>query len=93
MAEIERLVAEVIGVEAETLSQKRRIKHFTEDNSRLFPAVECTQPGRGLWFKLTNWQSDAQGQVDVGSDRRGRVTEDFRIAPFFEHVKENEGGY
>ena len=60
---------------------------------RLFPAVEGTRPGRGLWFKLTNWQSNDNGQVDAGPFRRGRITQTFQIAPFFEHVKENEGGY
>ena len=29
-----------------------------------------------------------------GSKRRGsRITQDFKLAPFYEHAKENEGGY
>ena len=36
---------------------------------------------------------DESGIVDAGSRCRGRVTPDFRIAPFFEHVTANEGGY
>ena len=93
LSDIERLVADVIGVPPAQLSPMRRIKQFTEDNSRLFPAVEGTRPGRGLWFKLTNWQSNDNGQVDAGSFRRGRITQTFQVAPFFEHVKENEGAY
>ena len=53
----------------------------------------AARPGQGIWFKLTDWQAGAEGLVDPGSRRRGRITEDFRIAPFFDHVKANEGGY
>ncbi len=31
--------------------------------------------------------------IGLGSTRRGRLTRDLLIAPFFEHVAANEGGY
>lgn len=39
------------------------------------------------FIRLISWDGDET------NEHRGRVTEDFTIAPFFEHVKENEGGY
>ena len=39
-----------------------------------------------LRVQLTEWP-------DLGSKQRGRLTPDGMVAPFFEHVIENEGGY
>ncbi|MDX2034060.1 MAG: radical SAM protein [Blastocatellia bacterium] len=39
-----------------------------------------------LRVQLTQWP-------DLGSSTRGRLTPEGRIAPFFEHVLDNEGGY
>lgn len=44
-------------------------------------------------IRLVDWSVDDDGVPDKGNESRGRVTEDFKIAPFFEHVKENEFGY
>ena len=48
----------------------------------------------GVWFKIANWKGE-QGQTIPlrNNTRRGRLTPDFKVAPFFEHVKLNEGGY
>lgn len=43
--------------------------------------------------RLVNWDVDADGVVNAGNENRGRVTADWKIAPFFEHVKLNEFGY
>ena len=51
---------------------------------------------RGAWVKITNWivdEDDIGGMPDPGSIRRGRITEDWMCAPFFEDVKANEFGY
>jgi len=48
----------------------------------------------GIWIKLTNWAIDNPvGIPDPGNTRRGRITPDWKLAPFYEHVKMNEGGY
>jgi len=44
-------------------------------------------------IRLVDWSVDDDGVPDSGNESRGRITQDFKIAPFFEHVKENEGGY
>jgi len=68
---------------------------FTEKNSILFPLKEGNKMyNRGRWVKITNWDTENDGGIpDPGSKRRGRVTEDFKLAPFYEHAKENEGRY
>ncbi len=93
MAEMEALCAGAIGVEAAALSAWNTVKGERAPDSRLFPADLAARPGRGFWFKLTDWQANAEGCLDPDFRRRGRITEDFRIAPFFDHVKSNEGGY
>jgi molybdenum cofactor biosynthesis enzyme MoaA len=68
---------------------------FNEPNTILFPLNEKDKMfNRGRWVKITNWDTENDGGIpDPGSKRRGRITQDFRIAPFYEHAKENEGGY
>jgi len=44
-------------------------------------------------IRLINWEVDGDGVPDANNEHRGRVTQDFKIAPFFAHVKENEFGY
>ena len=64
-----------------------------EDDTFYFPLSEkSTRVYKGIWIKLTNWNSDGKETVLSNSRRRGRLTEDFNVAPFFEHVTENEGG-
>ncbi len=93
MVEMEALSAGAIGVDAAALSAWNIIKGERAPDSRLFPADLAARSGRGLWFKLTDWQANAQGCLDPDLRRRGRITGEFRIAPFFDHVKANEGGY
>ena len=68
---------------------------FNEKNTILFPLKEGNKLlNRGRWVKITNWDTDNDGGIpDPGSKRRGRITENFKLAPFYEHTKENEGGY
>lgn len=68
---------------------------FQEKNSILFPLKEGNKIlNRGLWCKITNWDTDNESQIpDPNSKRRGRVTENFMVAPLYEHIKMNEGGY
>jgi len=48
----------------------------------------------GIWFKIANWNSEDSETVPLSNSlRRGRLTEDFKVAPFFEHVKMNEFEY
>ena len=44
-------------------------------------------------IKLADWASEENGIPDQGNQLRGRITEDFKIAPAAEHIKKNESGY
>ena len=93
MEEMEALVAAEMGCDPRELSCFDTVDGVCDRNSRFFPLVPETRPGRGIWIKLTNWAADESGRVDPQSQRRGRVTQSFNLAPFFDHVQENEGGY
>ena len=93
MEELEGLSAAAIGVSVEEIVARNRIVGQAAQDSRLFPADSGARFGQGIWFKLTDWQANALGQVDPDRHRRGRITEDFRVAPAVEHMKANEGGY
>ncbi len=93
MAEMEGLCAAAIGTDATCLAAWDRIKGKAEAGNRLFPADLAARTGRGLWFKLTDWHAKVEECGESDFRRRGRITQDFRIAPFFDHVKANEGGY
>ena len=65
-----------------------------EEDSFLFPLnPNSRRVYSGIWVKLVNWNNEGKATVLDGSTRRGRLTEDFKVAPFFEHVTQNEGGY
>ena len=70
------------GVKISTNKLKQAIFPLDENNKR-----------KTQWIKITNWSPDDSDIPDPGSKRRGRITQDFKIAPFFEHVAENEFGY
>ena len=44
-------------------------------------------------IRLIDWQTDDEGVIDHDNPNRGRLTQNWTVAPFFEHVKENEYGY
>lgn len=69
-----------------------------EQNSFMFP-LNPNAEGKpinrsGIWVKIANWDTDNNEHIpSPNSDRRGRLTDTFKVAPFFEHVKMNEGNY
>ena len=68
---------------------------YVENDSIVFPVNEKAglMYKSGIWIKLTNWDADGKTAPLLNSERRGRITQDFKVAPFFEHVKENEFEY
>ena len=46
-----------------------------------------------MYVRLIDWEIDDDGIPDSENELRGRVTENWTIAPFFEHLKLNEFGY
>ncbi len=67
-----------------------RLKDDGPTSSSLLPVQ--TPLGR-IFIRVIDWSIDDGGVPDPGNRHRGRLTEGFRIAPFFEDVKANEFGY
>jgi hypothetical protein len=84
------LFVKQMNFDKETILKNNNIDGYIECNSVLFSYP--TEVG-DLLIKITDWSVDDDGIPDAGSKRRGRVTQDFNCAPFFEHVKLNEFGY
>lgn len=45
------------------------------------------------YIRIIDWTIDEEGVPDAGNEFRGRITPEWKVAPFFEHVKENEFNY
>lgn len=60
------------------------------ETSLLFPYQSAA--GK-IFIRFIDWSVDDDGVIDHDNPNRGRLTEDFTVAPFFEHVKLNEFGY
>ncbi len=44
-------------------------------------------------LRITDWSLMDEGYPAQDNLKRGRITENFKLAPFFEHLRENENGY
>ena len=62
--------------------------HILEDNQYSY-----TFKYGKLRINITNWEGVDQGFDDNTNERRGRLTPNYKVAPFLEHIKENENGY
>ena len=66
--------------------------YINESGSILFPLDESRRL-KTTWVKITDW-SPVNSKLPGGNrNRRGRITQDFKIAPHWEHVVMNENGY
>lgn len=54
---------------------------------------ECDTKAGPVYVRLIPWEIDDEGVIDHDNTSRGRLTENWTIAPFFEHVKKNEFNY
>ena len=98
LGELANLTAEAINADVKTIlanpvkSGSNRVQQQTiaNGNSALVPFD--SRLGRIL-IRLVDWTVDEDGIPDAGNRRRGRLTKDFKIAPFFEDVKLNEFTY
>lgn len=46
-----------------------------------------------IYIRLIDWKTNDDGVIDHDNPNRGRLTPNWTVAPFFEHVKANEHGY
>lgn len=98
-----KLVAAQTGLSVDYIESWRNkpiYKNTTvEETSFMFP-LNPNSEGKmmhksGIWFKIADWNTfnNVDGVPLPNSKRRGRITQDFKVAPMAEHVKLNEGGY
>ena len=74
----------------DTIMKSKTIDGYEEEHNVLFLIPNTNNK---VWIKITDWSPTDSNIPDPNSVRRGRITEDFKVAPFFEHVKMNEFGY
>lgn len=90
LTNIMKLIEKQLNISYEYQNNSNVIEGYVEKNSRLFPLDKNSRYGKGIWFKLTDWN---MANKEMDNQRRGRITQNWKISPFFEHVKENEFGY
>ena len=99
MADMVKLCADQLGFTEDYIwshyGKPHRYSNVVEPGTIEFPLDPNNKERyQGQWVKITDWDTDNEvGIPDPGSVRRGRVTKDWKVAPFYEHVKMNEGGY
>ena len=102
LEELVTLVAKQTGLSEDYIYSWRNKPIYQNDepevDSFMFP-MDPESEGKfmhksGVWFKIANWKGEEGQDIPLRNNkRRGRLTPEFKVAPFFEHVKMNEGGY
>lgn len=86
--ELIEIVSGITNVDSDEIKKSNNIDGYEEEHNVLFRV-----PNSKVWIKITDWCPTNSIIPDPNSKRRGRITQDFKVAPFFEHVKINEFGY
>ena len=89
LIEIADLVAEKLNLKTDVILQSK-----VASNQIVFRSKLGKRYSQQVIIKITDWSIFQENDlVDPKSLIRGRITQDFRLAPHFEHIKENEFGY
>jgi molybdenum cofactor biosynthesis enzyme MoaA len=98
-----KLIAEQVGVSVDYIESWRHRPIYQntepEESSFIFPLDHSNKKRfmhkSGIWFKIADWNTfgNSDGVPLPNNKRRGRLTENFTVAPMAEHVKLNEGEY
>jgi len=86
--ELISLVAKTFDKDVEKISSMKLVNGYAEEHNILFP-IDENKKFNTTWVKVTDWRPYDGSLPDPNSKRRGRVTKDFKVAPFFEHAKLN----
>jgi len=90
--EIVNNICEQYGVDPARAKSYNRVNGFSEENTILFP-IDENKKLKGTWVKITDWSPSSGLHPDTTGNRRGRITQNFKLAPYFEHVKMYENVY
>ena len=87
LMELAEIMANVLNLEVNDILENNVVDGFVESNAVLYKFQ--TRAGTMLG-KLTDWNVDDDGVPDSGSSRRGILTDDYKIAPFFEYYQRQQ---
>lgn len=72
--------------------EKTDFNFFLDKRDTSFAVRYPTELGP-MYIRIIDWEVDSNGVPDAGNLNRGRITQNWKVAPFFEHLKSNEFGY
>ena len=92
---------EMVNLIRSGLAPDETLHFFYAQGNQVRLRVQSPRWPKSLQMKLTDWQSYERTPDDLETDfawdpkrfSRGRMTQDFKVSPWFEHVVENEFGY
>lgn len=74
------------------ISVEKIMNHRTTPQQVRFPLSDDARLN-SVWVGITDWSPYGSINPDPQNYKRGRVTQNFTLAPMFEHIKANEFGY
>jgi molybdenum cofactor biosynthesis enzyme MoaA len=86
--ELINLMCKSFNKKPEGLRVYNKVNGYEEEHNVLFP-IEENKKLSTTWIKITDWRPSETSIPDPKSLRRGRMTKDLKVAPFFEHAKIN----
>ena len=89
--EIVQLMGTQFQLKFDDILRFNKVDGYEEKNSVFFPLEK--NKNCSIYMKITDWTSKGSSFLDLNSKRRGRISQNFKIAPFVEHVKINEFKY
>ncbi len=89
--ELIKFIADEFDLNEDYILKHKTMDGYEEKRTVFFPLLE--NKDQNIYVKITDWAPENSYFPDPENKRRGRVTQNFKIAPFFEHVKQNEFGY
>ena len=87
LKQLAELAAKIHEIDITEILQGTIIDGFDEDRSVVY---KFDTPAGIMLGKLTDWNVDDEGICDAGNKRRGILTDDYKIAPFFEYYKKQQ---
>ena len=87
LMELAEIVAKELNLELEDILENNVVDGFIENDAVLYQFNTRAGPMLG---KLADWNVDDDGVPDSGSSRLGILTDNYKIAPFFEYYKRQQ---